>query len=243
MHFHLPKPLHGWREFIGEVGIIVVGVLIALGAEQVVEGVHDRREAHKALAAVHAELAHSAGVFDERAVVQQCLDRRLKQVDAVVRMARRTGHLPDIGEIGRPPIRPIQSSAWSSAVSTDIVSNFGDQQRDALSMIYSQASTYYEDVVAEQEMWATLKLLEHAPGPIDGALLAEIARTQARLQFRTFLNGVDAAQLLDAIRADGVRPDYFIVNDLPSQGRDVMLATAHKRTVCGPLLVDGKPAA
>jgi hypothetical protein len=20
MHFHLPKPLHGWREFAGEVG-------------------------------------------------------------------------------------------------------------------------------------------------------------------------------------------------------------------------------
>jgi len=32
MHFHLPKPLHGWREFAGEVGIIVIGVLIALGA-------------------------------------------------------------------------------------------------------------------------------------------------------------------------------------------------------------------
>lgn len=37
MHFHLPKPLHGWREFAGEVGIIVIGVLIALGAEQLVE--------------------------------------------------------------------------------------------------------------------------------------------------------------------------------------------------------------
>ena len=33
MHFHLPKPLHGWREFVGEVAIIVLGVLIALGAE------------------------------------------------------------------------------------------------------------------------------------------------------------------------------------------------------------------
>ena len=28
MHFHLPKPLHGWRAFAGEVGIIVIGVLI-----------------------------------------------------------------------------------------------------------------------------------------------------------------------------------------------------------------------
>jgi hypothetical protein len=30
MHFHLPGPLHGWREFAGEVGIIVLGVLIVL---------------------------------------------------------------------------------------------------------------------------------------------------------------------------------------------------------------------
>jgi hypothetical protein len=30
MHVHLPKPLHGWRAFAGEVGIIVLGVLIAL---------------------------------------------------------------------------------------------------------------------------------------------------------------------------------------------------------------------
>ena len=31
MHFHLPNPLHGWRELAGEVAIIVVGVLIGLG--------------------------------------------------------------------------------------------------------------------------------------------------------------------------------------------------------------------
>ena len=37
MHIHLPKPLHGWRALIGEVGIIVVGVLIALGAEQLLK--------------------------------------------------------------------------------------------------------------------------------------------------------------------------------------------------------------
>jgi hypothetical protein len=56
MHVHLPKPLHGWREFAGEVGIIVVGVLIALGAEQVVETIHWRNE----LAAERASLLQEA---------------------------------------------------------------------------------------------------------------------------------------------------------------------------------------
>ena len=37
MHIHLPKPVHGWREFGGEVGIIVLGVLLALAAEALIE--------------------------------------------------------------------------------------------------------------------------------------------------------------------------------------------------------------
>lgn len=37
MKLSIPKPIHGWREFAGEVGIIVLGVLIALGAQQLVE--------------------------------------------------------------------------------------------------------------------------------------------------------------------------------------------------------------
>ena len=36
MHVHLPKPVHGWREFVGEIAIIVIGILIVLGGEQLV---------------------------------------------------------------------------------------------------------------------------------------------------------------------------------------------------------------
>jgi hypothetical protein len=65
MHLHLPKPLHGWREFAGEVGIIVIGVLIALGAEQVVEEIHFRNAVASERMALHEalrdELAEPAG--------------------------------------------------------------------------------------------------------------------------------------------------------------------------------------
>lgn len=39
MHFHLPQPLHGWREFAGKVGVTVLGLLIAIGLEQTVESI------------------------------------------------------------------------------------------------------------------------------------------------------------------------------------------------------------
>ena len=60
MHFHLPKPLHGWREFAGEVAIIVLGVLIALGAEQLLESWRWQVRAQDARERLRAESATSS---------------------------------------------------------------------------------------------------------------------------------------------------------------------------------------
>ena len=69
MHVHLPKPLHGWRAFAGEVGIIVVGVLIALGAEQVVGSVHRAQQASNAREAVRRELEFNLARLSSRAAI------------------------------------------------------------------------------------------------------------------------------------------------------------------------------
>jgi hypothetical protein len=44
MEKRFPAPLHGWREFAGEVGTIVLGVLLALGAQELVQSFHWRSE-------------------------------------------------------------------------------------------------------------------------------------------------------------------------------------------------------
>lgn len=61
MHVHLPKPLHGWRAFIGEVGIIVLGVLIALGFEQLVDAWQWRQKMRRAENSMRLELAEDTG--------------------------------------------------------------------------------------------------------------------------------------------------------------------------------------
>src|SRR5579864_6608426 len=61
MHFHLPKPLHGWREFVGEVAIIVLGVLIALGAEQAVQSIEWSHKVDAAAADMNNELSAGDG--------------------------------------------------------------------------------------------------------------------------------------------------------------------------------------
>jgi hypothetical protein len=73
MHVHLPKPLHGWRAFFGEVGIIVLGVLIALSAEQVVESIHERYLAGEAEDHIRTELAYDSAFAAERVAIGDCL--------------------------------------------------------------------------------------------------------------------------------------------------------------------------
>src|SRR5213080_3076022 len=82
MHVHLPKPLHGWREFAGEVGIIVIGVLIALTAEQLVEAAHWRTEVSNFRTSIDSEVAIDLGTYDYRMRENGCVGRRLDELQA-----------------------------------------------------------------------------------------------------------------------------------------------------------------
>jgi hypothetical protein len=243
MEVHRPKSVHNWREFLGEIGVIVIGVLIALGAQQAVEAWHQRDVAEKSMAAIRAEAAGAAGVFEERRLTQPCVDRKLKQIDKIMFLARPTGRLPDIGEIGRPPARPLQSAAWAEAQANGAALHFPDRERVSLSLTYSVVGGYSANLAAEQEMWSTIALLEHEPGRIDGSLLADISTTLARLHYLSGSNGLYAQQEFDTIRGLGIQPDYSITSGAGQEhDRPRMIAMIHMRSICAPLTVDGKPA-
>jgi hypothetical protein len=40
MEIHKPKPVHSWKELLGEIGVIVIGIVIALSGEQLIEANH-----------------------------------------------------------------------------------------------------------------------------------------------------------------------------------------------------------
>lgn len=78
MHLHLPKPLHGWRAFAGEVGVIVLGVLIALAAQQLMESLGWRQKVDAAVADMNNELGSGDGPEAyERLVIHDCVAAHL----------------------------------------------------------------------------------------------------------------------------------------------------------------------
>jgi hypothetical protein len=88
MHIHLPKALHGWREFAKEVGIIVVGVLIALGAEQIVTEMHWRKQVSDTRSALGTEIGASLRYAAERLSVQQCVRGRIAELAMKLRNSK-----------------------------------------------------------------------------------------------------------------------------------------------------------
>ena len=85
MHIHKPKAAHSLREFLAEIGVIVVGVLIALAFEQVVEAFHWRHEVLMERDALLGEVRLNLSAAAFRQSEQACVDARLNQIAEVFR--------------------------------------------------------------------------------------------------------------------------------------------------------------
>ena len=86
MQFQLPKPLHGWRVFVGEIAIIVVGVLIALAAQQVVESWSWQQKVAAAEQTMNEEIKNSLLGVAELNRLEKCSTTQLEAMqDAIAR--------------------------------------------------------------------------------------------------------------------------------------------------------------
>jgi hypothetical protein len=135
-HVHIPKPLHGWRAFVGEVGIIVLGVLIALAAEQFVDGLQWRTKVKRAETAMRLELAEDdAPQAYARLLIAGCLD------EEIARIHDRAGHVP-IKDLRAwvaayaPPVRSWDSEAWKAVLGSDVGNHMGAERLVAWSKPY-----------------------------------------------------------------------------------------------------------
>lgn len=111
MHFHLPKPMHGWREFVGEVGIIVLGVMIALGAEQLIDQWSWQRKVAETTNQLDSELHRDVRSAYSWLVIAPCVDRQLAAIDAALTSARTTGRLEPTSPL-TPSLEEFTEDAW-----------------------------------------------------------------------------------------------------------------------------------
>lgn len=134
MHFHLPKPLHGWRQLAGEVGIIVLGVLIALSAEQGVSWLHDREDVDQLRRALDSELAEDRARWEQMNGQDKCARQRL---DALDHWAVTAPSGVRIGDGYGFLIAGMHLSAWDIAKSSPAAAHIPLEQRLNYASLYA----------------------------------------------------------------------------------------------------------
>ena len=88
MHIHRPRPLHGWRELSLEIGVIVFGIVIAVGLEQTVEFFHHHHQREQLEAALQRDgHANRAYIKDDIGNAQIILRWALGEAAALDRAA------------------------------------------------------------------------------------------------------------------------------------------------------------
>jgi hypothetical protein len=231
MHVHLPKALHNWRELAREIAIIVVGVLIALFFEQLVEG---WRWQHKIAAAENAmrfELLWDDGPqLYQRWAMHPCVVARLDGIRSAVEAGRPRGEVRALIDSFWLPSFSYDSIAHQEAIASDVASHMSHDESDPYDALYDDMPRL--DRTSEQEgaAIAQLRVLKRTGGALspeeqDKVLSAvEVLRNDDRiiwlpwrwaLPYLRKVGQLDAQRIRDFMTA--ARKHYgACVKDLPA---------------------------
>jgi len=169
MHVRLPTPLHGWRAFFGEVGVIVLGVLIALGLGQVASDIHDRAIAEEARDAIRAEVRENLWWLETRELREPCITRRLAELDALLAQARRGEPIPAVQHIDDLWHAKITTLRWETNAQAGRASLFPADEQRMLDNMYYTTRQFSLAQQEEETLWPKMAFIQglHQLTPLD----------------------------------------------------------------------------
>lgn len=206
----LPTPIHGWRVLAGEMGVIAVGVLIALGAQQLVERREWNQRAASAEDAIKDELGNAAMMSHERRIIQSCLRGKIRELadklihnegkwSASPMKVASAQYVPVIPPAYRAPSRPFLTDAWNSAMADGTVNHLKADRVQEYSALYNQVAHLRQLQEEEQKAGASLTPLSF-DGQLDDRSRAEMIARLAEVDRINSLMALISGQIIDALR-------------------------------------------
>jgi hypothetical protein len=159
---HKPKPWHGWREFLKEYGIIVLGVLTALALEQAVEWMHWRHVVGEERASLAAMRSEVYATLLARVDMQPCIDARLADVKTILGRHRAGEPLQLKGPIGRPSAGTLSLGALDMAIADQSLSHMPLDEKSSYFDVKDSYQVFAATESIELEAWKTLRALDRA---------------------------------------------------------------------------------
>lgn len=213
-------PRRGWRAFIGEVGIIVLGVLVAVAIGKVVEALDWREKVSEADATLRSEIQATSGFnIVERLRVTPCLRKQLDILrQAVIDSGPRGAEVPLIAnnQIPRVYVHPSRSwyeGSWDSVVADNLPSHMAADDREFYKSFYNSMRRL--DRLNDEEGIVASELMPlHEPIALDQATKIEMLQIIARERWRVEIMALMASQAQRVLTEKG-QAGIIKQSDLP----------------------------
>ncbi len=161
MRWPLFQPPNGWRDFLADVAVVVVGVILALIAQEFVQSLQWRADVAAQRGALRAMAEDNLKVIAFRRFQEPCVERRLAEIQTIFRLHHGNQPIRLRGPIGLPYKWDSDRSAWDIALSDASLSHMPLAERRR----FGNAVDVYENVgvLMKQEyaVWLRLQPLDH----------------------------------------------------------------------------------
>jgi hypothetical protein len=158
---HKHAPIKNWREFAKEVGIIVLGVLIALGGEQAVEALHHRAEVREAREALNEELGWNFASLKQSFDLSRCATARLDELERWQKSSQAGRPVRFSRPIAIVPEVAFRTSVWR-VTTGDAVSRMPLHERTTYARLYDAIDLTQQQRSIVTNSWVDLILFQNA---------------------------------------------------------------------------------
>jgi hypothetical protein len=159
-----------WRENAREIGIVVIGVFIALVAQQLTDDWQWRQKTSSATAAMRRELLWDDGPqIYHRAIIHPCAVARLDAIRAAVESGGSRAEVRKLIDSYGLSFFTYDSAAHDAAIAADAFTHMSAEETATFANIYPSMPVFNQTSVKEAADIAQLRALNRSGGPLSAA--------------------------------------------------------------------------
>ncbi|MEO7815451.1 MAG: hypothetical protein ABIR87_08395 [Sphingomicrobium sp.] len=227
------KPPHGWNPVLWELGIVTLGVLIALGAQQLVEEWSWQSKARRAVTALRSELSLQYSMAAEAVVTAPCVDRQLELLENRLVSSTNAGlpaplYSDDARNhfVFRAPSRPWPADVWNSIVTEGVASHLDGALRGLLRDQYAQIEIMRENNRQTDPIGWRLNMLAK-PVLLDSATKARMIETIEDERGHFDYLALVGRQITGRVRDMKLLPPTKVASDYLANSGTIKFCRAH----------------
>ncbi|MEO5629780.1 MAG: hypothetical protein ABIQ62_08450 [Thermomonas sp.] len=219
------SPSMGWRAFWSEILIVVLGVVIALAANEAVQNWTWNNKVQDAEARLQGDIAWAFLWAAEKSVSQPCIDAQLAAMgrnvlesgDVLQPMPAVTSN--NLQFVVRMPNRPYRFPVWDALLADGTASHFSTQRQALFGRISDGMATSRTFEMETRRLGGNL-LLMRDPIALDPVVRADLLTNINNLRSLTAMEGLNAKQRMRVIADAGIAPpDEMVERFLNASGK------------------------